>query len=125
MYNINMQVRAIKKDNEGYSEWQFGHSFADYRKEQNQIMQDIYTALYEWKYDCFFDLSSGIDWYTRLGYKDQKQQLDEDIQDVIRNRDGVLSVYDFTSNLEGRHYTCSCSVFTEFSNQELIINFYI
>lgn len=122
-----MLVRAIRKDEEGYSEWLFGHSLADYRRDQSQIMQDIYTALYEWKYDCFFALENGIDWYTRLGKKGQKEQLDQDILNIIQNRIGVLSVYDFESNVEGRHYTCSCKVFTEFSgeNNDILINFSI
>lgn len=120
-----MLVRAIRKDNEGYSEWQFGHSFADYRKNQSQIIQDIYTALYEWKYDCFFALGNGIDWYTRLGMKNQKELLDDDIKSVINNRIGVLNLYDFNSGLTGRHYTCSCKVFTEYSNEEVAIEFSI
>lgn len=120
-----MLVRSIKKDNENFSEWQFGHSFADYKTKQNQIVQDIYTALYEWKYDCFFALENGIDWYTRLGNKNQKNLLDEDIITTIQNRIGVLNVFDFTSNLINRHYTCSCKVFTEYSNDELNIEFSI
>ena len=121
-----MQVRSIKKDSEGYEEWLFGHSLADYRTQQDQIMQDIYTALYEWKYDCFFALDNGIDWYTRLGNKGQKELLDQDILDVIQNRNGVLSVLDFNSNIEGRHYTCQCTVMTEYSNKDdIIINFSI
>lgn len=125
MYNINMQVRAIKKDNEGYSEWTFGHSLFDYRFEQNQIAQDIYTALYEWKYDCFFALENGIDWYTRLGNKNQKELLDLDIIQTIKSRPGVLDVFEFESNVSERHYTCSCKVFTEYSGSELNIEFSI
>lgn len=120
-----MLVRAIRKDNEGFSEWLFGHSLADYRTQQSQIAQDIYTALHEWKYDCFFALENGIDWYTRLGSKGQKELLDEDVVDVIQNRPGVLSVYDFESSVTGRHYTCSCKVFTEYSGNELSIDFSI
>ena len=120
-----MIVRSIKKNNEGYSEWQFGHSLADYRNEQNQIMQDIYTALYEWKYDCFFALDHGIDWYTRLGMKGQKELLDDDVFNTIRQREGVLTVYDFNSSVEGRQYTCSCFVMTEYSDKELKIEFSI
>jgi len=121
-----MIVRSIKKDNEGYEEWLFGHSLADYRTKQNQIAQDIYTALYEWKYDCFFALENGIDWYNRLGKKGQKEQLDEDIINTIQNRVGVLSVFDFVSNVVGRHYTCNCKVFTEYSgNNELNLEFSI
>lgn len=126
MYNNYMLVRSIKRDNEGFEEWLFGHSFADYRSQQNQIMQDIYTALYEWKYDCFFALENGIDWYTRLGSKNQKELLDQDILDTIQSRPGVLSVYDFVSSVEGRHYTCSCNVFTEYSgDNDIVINFTI
>lgn len=121
-----MQVRSIIKDNEGYEEWLFGHSLADYRTKQNQIMQDVYTALYEWKYDCFFALENGIDWYTRLGSKNQRELLDQDILDTIQNRSGVLSVLDFNSSLVGRHYTCTCNVITEYSNNnDIAINFSI
>lgn len=120
-----MIVRSIIKDNEGFEEWLFGHSFADYRTQQNQIAQDIYTALYEWKYDCFFALENGIDWYTRLGSKNQKELLDNDIIACIQKREGVLNVFDFNSNLTGRHYTCSCKVFTEYSGNELNIEFSI
>ena len=120
-----MQVRAIRKDEEGYSEWTFGHSLSDYRTEQNQIIQDIYTALYEWKYDCFFALENGIDWYTRLGFKGQKALLDNDIVNLIQSRQGVLSVFDFNSILDNRHYSCRCNVFTEYSERETNIEFSI
>ena len=118
-----MIVRSVLKDDSGFEEWQFGHSFADYRTEQDQIAQDIYTALMEWKYDCFFALENGIDWYTRLGSKNQKQLLDNDVIKTIQNREGVLNVFDFNSSVVGRHYTCSCKVFTEYSGNELNIEF--
>lgn len=120
-----MLVRSIIKDNSGYEQWLFGHSFADYRNKQNQIAQDIYTALMEWKFDCFFALENGIDWYTRLGSKNQKQLLDDDVIETIQNRQGVLSVYDFNSDVVGRHYTCNCKVITEFSGDDLNIEFSI
>lgn len=120
-----MIVRSIINDENGFEEWQFGHSYADYRTKQSQIAQDIYTALYEWKYDCFFALNNGIDWYTRLGNKNQKELLDTDVFNTIQGRIGVLSVYDFSSNVVGRHYTCSCKVFTAYSGKELNIEFSI
>ena len=120
-----MQVRAIRKDNEGYSEWLFGHSIADYKNGLNQIIQDIYTALYEWKYNCFFALDNGIDWSTRLGYKGQKDLLDQDIIEIIQNRQGVLNLSNFNSTLEGRHYYSSCEVFTEYSVEPITIDFSI
>lgn len=120
-----MLVRAIKKDSNGCSEWCFGHSFGDYKSELSQIAQDIYTALHEWKYDCFFALENGIDWSTRMGKKSQKEYLDNDVINTIQNRQGVISVADFNSNLTERNYTCSCSVYTEFSDQLLNIDFSI
>ena len=118
-----MLVRKIKKDSNGCSEWCFGHSFSDYRSGQSQIAQDIYTALYEWKYDCFFALENGIDWATRMGKKSQKELLDNDVIATIQNREGVLSVYDFNSILSGRDYSCSCNVYTEYSDTPLQIEF--
>ena len=118
-----MLVRAIKKNEEGCSEWVFGHSRSDYISGQYQIAQDIYTALYEWKYDCFFALENGIDWQTRLGKTNQKELLDEDIINSIQKRNGVISVLSFVSTLTDRHYSCTCEVFTEFSTEPITINF--
>lgn len=120
-----MLVRGIKKDSNGASEWLFGHSYSDYRGDLLQIAQDIYTALNEWKYNCFFALENGIDWTTRMGKRGQKTILDEDILKTIQNRQGVLSVYDFNSILYDRNYTCTCNVFTEFSEEPIQINFTI
>lgn len=120
-----MLVRAARKNSNGNLEWQFGHSLGDYKSGLNQIAQDIYTALGEWKYDCFFALENGIDWSTRMGKRGQKEQLDDDVVKTIQNRQGVLSVYDFSSLLDGRNYTCSCNVFTEYSTEPLEINFSI
>lgn len=118
MYNKNMITRAIRNDEENHEEWQFGHGFSDYKKEQQQINQDIYTALYEFKYDCFFALQNGIDWYSRLGYKNQKELLDNDVQTLINSRYGVLSISDFESSVIDRHYTCTCVIYTIYSGQE-------
>lgn len=120
-----MLVRAIKKDSNGCSEFCFGHSFGDYKNGLSQIAQDIYTALNEWKYDCFFALENGIDWHTRMSKKSQKELLDEDVLNTIQNRQGVLSVYDFNSSLNDRNYVCTCNVFTEFSNEPIPIDFTI
>ena len=120
-----MIVRAIRKDENGYSEWQFGHSLGDYKSELSQIAQDIYTALNEWKYDCFFALENGIDWHTRLSKKSQKSFLDDDIKKTIQNRQGVLLITDFNSSVYERNYSCMCNVYTEFSDNPIQINFSI
>ena len=120
-----MQVRVVRKDDAGNEEWSFGHSMSDYRNGLYQVMQDIYTALYEWKYDCFFALENGIDWATRLGYTKQKDLLDNDIQEKIQSREGVLSVTDFQSVMAGRSYSCSCNVYTQYSDEVEKVEFSI
>lgn len=120
-----MKVRVANKLENGMFEWSFGHSLGDYKSGQNQVIQDIYTALYEWKYDCFFAMQNGIDYSTRLGYKNQKDLLDDDIRQVIESRIGVLAVNNFESNVIGRQYTCTCDVFTEFSEDLYTLNFVI
>lgn len=115
-----MLVRSIRKDENGYSEWQFGHSTTDYINAQKQINQDIYTKLYEFKYDAFQALQNGIDWRTRLGYHNQKNILDEDIKALIESVEGVLTISDFVSNQENRHYSCECKIYTIYSGQEYI-----
>lgn len=115
-----MLVRSIRKDENGYSEWQFGHSISDYVDKQKQINQDIYTSLYEFKYDAFWALQNGIDWKTRLGYHNQKELLDEDVQNVIENIDGVLSLENFVSEQINRNYSCQCKIYTIYTGQEYI-----
>ena len=70
-------------------------------------------------------MENGIDWTTRMGKRGQKQLLDDDIINTISKRIGVISVVDFVSVLENRNYSCSCKVFTEFTNEPITINFSI
>lgn len=118
-----MLVRTAKRLQQGRYEWDFGHGFSSYKNEVNEIAQDIETALYEFKYNCFFDLESGIDWVTRLGKKGQKDLLDTDIQNIIINRYGVLGIDNFESILLERTYSCSCTVYHIFSEQPFILDF--
>lgn len=118
-----MIIRAIQKNDNGQEEFCFGHGYTDYKKEISSVEQDILTALQEFKNDCFFDLEAGIDWRVRLGYHNQKEYLDEDIQNVILNRSGVINITEFYSNIIDRVYTCTVNVLTIYSENELIIEF--
>lgn len=111
-----MKVRATKKDDNGQFTWVFGQGFTSYKKEQHAIKQDIENALYEWKNDCFFALNNGIDYKIRLGYKNQKEILDNDIVEVVKGRYGVYDVVNFESSIiDSRVYTCQFKVITMFS----------
>lgn len=113
-----MKVRAItdKKEGEtGLFDWVFCRGLTAYKTAQPAIIQDIKTALYEFQNDCYFALDSGIDWLTRLGYHSQKDLLDRDVQSIINDRYGVLSIANFNSNVVGRSYQMNCDVYTIYS----------
>ena len=118
-----MLIRTANKLQSGRFEWDFGHGYSSYKKDQAEVAQDVETALYEFKYNCFFDLESGIDWVTRLGKKNQKESIDNDVKNTIVNRYGVLGINDFTSNVIDRTYNCSCYIYTIYSDTPYKIEF--
>lgn len=104
-------------------DWCFGHSQADYKRDVNAVGLDIQMRLKEWYQDCFFNLEQGIPWDVRLGYKNQKELLDNDILETASDVEGVLSIFNFTSTLVGRRYTCQFDVYTIYSSDTITINF--
>ena len=119
-----MITRAIKNNQDSSRRvWVFCRGLSAYKKEQKSIEQDIKSALLEFKNDCFWALQNGIDWLTRLGSKNQKELLDNDIVSTIQNRFGVISVQDFQSNVLERSYSCQCNVYTIFSQDSFLCTF--
>jgi len=118
-----MLVRTANKLQSGRFEWDFGHGFSSYKQGQAEVAQDVETALYEFKYNCFFALQNGIDWVTRMGKKNQKVLIDNDVQNTILNRYGVLGIENFESNVLGRTYICACRIYTIYSENSVVINF--
>lgn len=114
-----MKVRNIDKNND----WTFGQSQLNYAKSAYAVALDIKLRLQEWYGDCFFALQKGIAWDVRLGSKNQKALLDNDILRVAKETNGVLSIFDFNSSLNGRHYTCSFKVYQQYSTELLDIQF--
>lgn len=118
-----MQIR--KNDSNG--DWLFGHSSTDILSDNSlAVAQHIKTRLQEWKYDFFANMLAGIDYRTRLGYKNQKELLDNDIKEIIANTEGVISLESFESYLYDRDYTVNFTYYDIFSqnllNNEVIIN---
>lgn len=119
-----MLVRAISNNQDSSSrEWVFCRGLSAYKNEQKAIEQDIKSALLEFQNDCFFALQNGIDWITRLGSKNQKELLDSDIITTIQERYGVLNVQNFLSIVTDRTYSCSCNVYTIFSEDAYLFEF--
>lgn len=119
-----MLVRAISNNQDSSSrEWVFCRGLSAYKNGQKAIEQDIKSSLLEFQDDCFFALQNGIDWLERLGSKNQKETLDNDIITVIESRYGVVSVQNFQSVVTERAYSCSCNVYTIFSEDAFLFEF--
>lgn len=114
-----MKVRNIDSN----FDWCFGNSYTDYVKEAYAVAIDIKMRLQEFTNDCFFNLPKGIDWLTRLGSHNQKNLLDNDIQNVVLNTTGVLNIANFESSVSGRKYTCNFNVYQVYSTDVLPITF--
>ena len=114
-----MRIRNIDKNND----WRFGKSQSDYVRNAYAVAIDIKMSLQEWFGDCFFALQKGIPWSIRLGSKNQKQVLENDILTIAQNVEGVLNIADFQSQVYGRRYRCSFKVYQMYSTETLDIDF--
>lgn len=61
-----MIVRAIDVAHD----WTFGNGKSNYKRNLSAVVQNINTRLYSFLGDCFFETTAGIDWFSRLGSKD-------------------------------------------------------
>lgn len=110
-----MIIRAIDAN----LDWTFGKGLSSYKKDLAGLEQNIKTRLLEWKGDCFFDNSAGVDWNTRLGKRSQLRPLIEEVRTVILKTDGVLQVINLDANLDSnRKLTISYSIKTVFGDTE-------
>lgn len=102
-------------DSEG--DWQFGRGKQSYVSGTAAIAINVKTRLYSWVGDCFFDLPAGIDWWNRLGSKNQRQLLELDMRRIILQSDGVTGITEFDTTLVGREFTASYKINTIFSKE--------
>lgn len=111
-----MKTRALDAN----GDWQFGRGLQSYVTEENALKQNILTRLRQWKGDCFFAVTDGVDYnnYLDIG---RKKMLDLDIKRIILQTAGVLriSTFESTLNTTERNVTINCSVYTIFGNVEL------
>jgi len=64
-----MFIKMRNVDNKG--DWCFGNSLQDYGDNLTSTKNNIKTRLQSVMYDCFFDLTAGIDWFNILGNRGQ------------------------------------------------------
>jgi hypothetical protein len=86
-----MTTRAIDNNND----WCYGHNNADLKKENKELIQCIKTRLQFWKYDCFFDYESGIDWNNIFGnFNLNNDFVKSQVYNCLINTNGVKDVND-------------------------------
>ena len=93
-------------------DWIFGSGKQDFTKENTAIGLNIKTRVLSWVGDCFFDETAGIDWINRLGSKNQRQLLENDLRRIILQSEGVTELLEFDTILNNREFTASYSVNT-------------
>lgn len=107
-------MRIRRNDNDG--DWTFGHSLTDYCIDNSQgIAQRIKTRILEWLNDCFFNQTAGIDYRTRMGQRNQRALLDEDIRKIITETEGVLALVEYQSSLYERSLIVDFKVYHIYS----------
>lgn len=104
-------------------DWQFGSGQLNYSRDLSAVAQDIQMRLKEWYQDCFFNLEQGIPWDVRLGSHNQKELLDQDVQNTVLSVEGVINIFLFNSAVIGRRYTCQFEVYTAYSTETIPISF--
>ena len=96
-------------------DWTFGRGKGNFVAENNAIRLNIKTRLMSWIGDCFFDMGAGIDWINRLGSKNQRALLEQDIRNIISKTPDVRRIIDFSTDLTGRKFTANYTVETIYS----------
>ena len=111
-----MKTRALDIN----GDWQFGRGVQSYVTEKNALMQNVSTRLKQWKNNCFFAMTEGVDYQNYLDIG-TKNLLDLDIKRVILQTYGVLRISQFASTLENdsRELTVSATIETIFGSATL------
>lgn len=76
------------------NDWQFGQGVGSYFKRDKAIAADLKTALLFFLNDCFFAMTTGIDWWNLLGAKNPtaKNNILLQTRKTILSREGVVRI---------------------------------
>lgn len=97
----------------------FGKGKNDFLRESAAIGLNVKTRLLSWVGDCFFDLNAGIDWWNRLGSKNQRTLLELDMRRVILQSEDVTGITEFSTDQVGRDFNASYAINTVYSKEFL------
>lgn len=96
-------------------DWTFGTGKGNYASRDEAIGLNVKTRLLSWLNDCFFALSEGIDWYNRLGSKNQQALLEMDLRRSVAQSEGVTGILSFDTSLTDRNFDASYEITTRYS----------
>lgn len=108
-----MKTRALDQD----GDFMFGRGLQSCVTEKNALMQNVKTRLRQWRNNCFFAMSEGVD-YTNYLDIGRKYLLDLDVKRVILQTKGVLRITTFNSTLNttSRGLSIQATIETVFGN---------
>lgn len=96
-------------------DWTFGQGKANYISDDAAIGLNIETRILSWLNDCFFDMAAGVDWLNRLGSKNQRTMLENDLKRIILQSFGVTAINSFSTSVTGRDFRAEYDIQTIFS----------
>jgi len=109
-----MIVRTITSGHD----WTFGNGTSNYLSNNDAVVQSINTRLYSVLGDCFYSLSSGIDWFNLLGGKNITA-LQLAVNNCILSTTGVTTVLELNLVLNlDRSVTITYQVVTVYSQNQ-------
>ena len=109
-------VRALDSNHD----WQFGRGLQSYKSDLDALKQSVLTRLMQWKNNCFFAMTEGVDWANELDIGTQGI-LDLDIKRIILQTGDVLRIDNYSSTLDtdSRAISISCEIQTKYGDLAL------
>lgn len=98
-----MRVRALDEN----WDWRWGRSRQDYADASLGVAYDVKQKILCWYRDCFFDMTSGIDYKNLLGAKGTKDEIDASVKKIIITNPDIVEMTFFESSVTDRKYTAT------------------
>lgn len=104
-------------------DWTFGVGKNNYLSGQLAIMENIQTRLNCFLNNCFFDMSSGLDWFRLLGTPGTKEEIVLTVRATVLQSYGVINLGQISvAYVEPtRALTLQCTGNTVFTSNAMII----
>ena len=103
-----MLFRNLDENND----FTYGKGLNNFKTQNGAVGLNIKTRIQSWLNDCFFDLEAGIDWYNRLGSKNQRTLLEQDLKRIILQSEDVTGINSIDTNVVDRNFSASYDIST-------------